>query len=131
MADLGTIQCAGVHPGDITEDIIARVTQKHLPQYAMAQVTLDGLSREHGKGIDMKDLAGIRGNLLDLKIRVKSEAEDTPVPLQQDIRQVDYLQEFGEFIGKKQLSAKQKEFALTRGKEVLQSVMDEHRGTGE
>jgi len=131
MADLGTIQCAGVHPGDITEDIIARVTQKHLPQYAMAQVTLDGLSREHGKGIDMKDLAGIRGNLLDLKIRVKPEAEDTPVPLQQDIRLIDYLQEFGEFIGKKQLSARQEKFALTRGKEVLQSVMDEHRGTAE
>ena len=37
------------------------------------------------------------------------------MPLQQDIRMIDYLQEFGEFIGKKQLSAKQKEFALTRG----------------
>jgi DNA repair exonuclease SbcCD nuclease subunit len=131
MVDCGTIKCAGVHPGDITEEIIARVTAKHLPQYAMAQVTLDGLSRENGKGIDMKDLAGIREQLLDLKIRVKSEEEDRPVPLQQDIRMIDYLQEFGEFIGQKQLSAKQKEFALTRGKEVLQSVMDEHRGTAE
>jgi hypothetical protein len=79
----------------------------------------------------MKDLAGIRENLLDLKIRVKSEAEDRPVPLQQDIRMIDYLQEFGEFIGKQQLSVKQKEFALARGREVLQSVMDEHRGMGE
>ena len=131
MADLGTIKCAGVHPGDITEEIIARVMQKHLPLYAMAQVTLDGLSREHGKGIDTRDLACVRENLLDLKIRVKSEEEDRPVPLQQDIRMIDYLQEFGEFIGKRQLSAKQKEFALTRGREVLQSVMDEHRGTGE
>ena len=131
MADLGTIRCTGVHPGDITEEIIARVTQKNLPKYAMAQVTLDGLSREHGKGIDTRDLAGIREDLLDLKIRVKSEEEDRPVPLQQDIRMIDYLQEFGEFIGKQQLSAKQKEFALTRGKEVLQSVMDEHRGTAE
>jgi DNA repair exonuclease SbcCD nuclease subunit len=131
MADCGTIKCVGVHPGDITEEIISRVTAKHLPLYAMAQVTLDGLSREHGKGIDTKDLAGIREGLLDLKIRVKSEAEDKPVPLQQDIRMIDYLQEFGEFIGQKQLSAKQKEFALTRGREVLQSVMYEHRGTGE
>jgi len=131
MVDLGTIKCVGVHPGDITEEIIARVTQKHLPLYAMAQITLDGLSREHGKGIDTKDLAGIREGLLDLKIRVKSEAEESPVPLQQDIRMIDYLQEFGEFIGKKQLSAKQREFALTRGREVLQSVMDEHRETGE
>ena len=131
MADCGTIRCQGVHPGDITEEIIARVTKKNLPKFAMAQVTLDGMSREHGKGIDTKDLAGIREQLLDLKIRVKSEEEDRPVPLQQDIRMIDYLQEFGEFIGKQQLSAKQKEFALTRGKEVLQSVMDEHRGTAE
>ena len=131
MVDLGTIKCQGVHPGDITEEIITRLTQKHLPQYAMAQVTLDGLSRKHGKGIDMKDLAGVREQLLDLKIRVKSEDEDTPVALQQDIRLINYLQEFEGFIGQKQLPAKQKEFALTKGKEVLQSVMDEHRGTTE
>ena len=131
MADCGTIACHGVHPGDITEEIIARVTKKNLPQFAMAQVTLDGMSREHGKGIDTKDLAGIRENLLDLKIRVKSEAEDTPVPLQQDIRMIDYLQEFEGFVTKQQLSARQKEYALSRGKEVLASVMDEHRGTAE
>ena len=131
MADCGTITCQGVHPGDITEEIISRVKKKNLPQFAMAQVTLDGMSREHGKGIDTKDLAGIREQLLDLKIRVKSEGEDTPVPLQQDLRMIDYLQEFEGFVGKHQLSAKQKEFALLRGKEVLQSVMDEHRGTAE
>ncbi len=131
MFDLGTIACHGVHPGDITEEIIARVTKKGAPQYAMAQVTLDGLSREHGKGIDTKDLAGVREQLLDLKIRVKTEDEDTPVPLQQDIRMIDYLQEFEAFIGKQQLTAKQKEFALARGREVLASVMDEHRGTAE
>lgn len=131
MADLGTIRCQGVHPGDITDEIIARVQKQCLPLYAMAQVTLDGMSREHGKGIDTKDLACVRENLLDLKIRVKSEAEDSPVPLQQDIRMIDYLQEFEGFIGKRQLSAKQKAFALSRGRDVLQSVMDEHRGTAE
>jgi DNA repair exonuclease SbcCD nuclease subunit len=131
MVDLGTITCQGIHPGDITEEIITRVTQKHLPQYAMAQVTLDGLSREHGKGIDTKNLAGVREQLLDLKIRIKSEAEETPVALQQDIRLIDYLQEFEGFIAKQQLSVKQKEFVATRGREILQSVMDEHRGTAE
>ncbi len=131
MADLGTIACAGMHPGDITEEIIARVEQRSLPLYAMAQVTLDGMSREHGKGIDMKHLAGVRENLLDLKIRVKSEAEDTPVPLQQDIRMIDYLQEFDGFITKKNLSEKQRAFVAARGREVLQAAMDEHRGSGE
>jgi len=127
MIDLGTIKCQGVHPRDITEEIIARVEQKGVPKYAMAQVTLDGLSREHGKGIDTKDLAGIREQLLDLKIRMKSEEEDRPVPLQQDIRMIDYLQEFSAFVGKQQISAKQKEFIESCGLEVLKTVMEKHR----
>jgi DNA repair exonuclease SbcCD nuclease subunit len=131
MADCGTIKCAGMHPGDVTAEIIARVEKARLPLYAMAQVTLDGLAREHGKGIDTKELAGIRENLLDLKIRVRTEAEESPVPLQQDIRLIDYLQEFDAFIGKKGLSEKQRRYIAECGTEVLKTVMDEHRETAE
>ena len=131
MIDLGTIKCQGVHPGDITEEIISRIVAKSVPLFSMAQVTLDGLSREHGKGIDLKDLAAVREQLLELKIRTKSEEEEQPVPLQQDIQMIDYLQEFDTFIGKRQLSAKQREFVTRHGREVLQSVMDEHRETAE
>jgi DNA repair exonuclease SbcCD nuclease subunit len=131
MIDLGTIKCEGMHPGDITGEIIARVTKKNLPKFAMAQVTLDGLSREHGKGIDMKALSSVREQLLDLKIRVQAKDAESPVPLQQDIRMIDYLQEFDAFIGKQQLSAKQKEFIGKCGYEVLQAVMDQHRETTE
>jgi DNA repair exonuclease SbcCD nuclease subunit len=127
MADLGTIRCQGMHPRDITDEIIARVGQKNVPEYAMAQVTLDGLSREHGKGIDTKDLAGIREQLLDLKIRIRPVEEDRAVPLQQDIRMIDYLQEFSVFVKKQQLPAKQKEFIGKCGLEVLRTVMEEHR----
>jgi DNA repair exonuclease SbcCD nuclease subunit len=131
MIDLGTIKCYGVHPGDITEEIISRIVARSVPLYSMAQVTLDGLSREHGKGIDLKDLAAVREQLLDLKIRTKSEEEEQPVPLQQDIRMIDYLKEFETFIEKKQMSAKQKAFVASYGRSVLQSVMDEHRETVE
>jgi len=131
MIDLGTIKCQGVHPGDITEEIISRIVAKSAPLYSMAQVTLDGLSREHGKGIDMISLAVVREQLLDLKIRMKTDEEDRPVPLQQDIRIIDYLQEFETFIGKQQISAKQREFVASHGREVLQSVMDVHRETAE
>jgi len=128
MIDLGTIRCEGVHPGDITEEIVSRVTQKNLPKYAMVQVTLDGLSREHGKGIDMKSLAVVREQLLDLKIRVQGKDAESPVPLQQDVRAIDYLQEFSAFAGKQQqLTAKQKEFSGRCGYKVLQMVMDQHR----
>jgi|SRR5208337_3669547 len=131
MADCGTIRCQEMHPGDVTAEIIARVEKACLPRYAMAQVTLDGLAREHGKGIDTKELSGIREKLLDLKIRVRTEAEESPVPLQQDIRLIDYLQEFDAFIGKKGLSEKQRAYIASCGTEVLRTVMDEHRETAE
>ena len=131
MVDLGTILCEGVHPGDITGEIISRVTQQKIPSQAMVQVTLDGLSREHGKGIDMQALSGIRERLLDLKIRVLSREEGQVAPLQQDIHAVDYLQEFSSFVGKQQLSAKQKEYVGRCGLGVLRKVMEEHREAAE
>ena len=131
MADCGTIKCHVMHPGEVTAEIIARVEKARLPRFSMAQVTLDGMAREHGKGIDTKELAGIRENLLDLKIRVKTDAEESPVPLQQDIRLIDYLQEFDSFIGKKGLSEKQRAYIASCGTEVLRTVMDEHRETAE
>jgi exonuclease SbcD len=132
MVDLGTIRCEGVHPGEITEEIISRIVDKSIPRYSMAQVTLDGLSREHGKGIDMKSLAAVREQLLDLKIRVKGKDAESPVPLQQDVRAVDYLQEFSAFAAQQQqLTARQKEFIGKCGYKVLQTVMEQHREGGE
>ncbi|MFA5348413.1 MAG: DNA repair exonuclease [Methanoregula sp.] len=131
MVDLGSIPCEGMHPKDITGEIVARITRMQVPAQAMVQVTLDGMSREHGKGIDMKDLSCVREQLLDLKIRVKGKDEELPVPLQQDIRTVDYLQEFSSFIGKQQLTARQKAFVAEHGLDVLRTVMEQHREGGE
>jgi DNA repair exonuclease SbcCD nuclease subunit len=127
MIDLGKIACEGLHPSDITGEIIARVGQKAMPKYAMAQVTLDGLVREPGKGIDTKDLAGVREQLLDLKIRVIGRDDDRPVPLQQDVRGIDYVTEFTAFLDKQQFTPKQKEYLASCGLEVLKTVMAEHR----
>ncbi len=127
MIDLGTISCEGVHPSHITGEIISRVTERSVPLHAMAQVTLDGLSREHGRGLDMRELACVREGLLDLKIRVLSGEQGQTVPLQQDVRAIDYLQEFSSFMNAQQLSPKQKESAGRMGIEVLRTVMDMHR----
>jgi len=131
MYDCGTIACAGRHVHEITDEIIGRVESKRPEKFSLVQVTLDGISREHGKGIDMRALAGIRENLLDLKIRVKSEAEDTPVPLQQDVRAIDYLAEFGAFLDKQNLSPRQKAYVAAAGRETLAAAMEQHREEGE
>lgn len=127
MIDLGTISCEGMHPHEITGEIKARVTRERVPLHAMAQVTLEGISREHGKGPDMRDLACVREGLLDLKVRVRPAEQGQAVPLQQDIRAIDYLQEFSSFIGKQQLTPGQKEWAGRCGLEVLRTVMEKHR----
>jgi DNA repair protein SbcD/Mre11 len=132
MVDLGTISCEGVHPGDITDEIISRVARQNVPLQAMAQVTLDGISREHGKGIDKRDLACVYEQLLDLKIRpLPKEQGGEAVPLQQDVRAIDYLKEFSSFLGKQQLSVKQREYVASCGLEILRTVMDRHREEAE
>jgi len=131
MIDLGTISCEGMHPSDITGEIISRVTDQKVPLHAMAQVTLEGLSREHGSGPDIRELACVREGLLDLKIRPLMGEQGQAVPLQQDIRAIDYLQEFSSFIGKQQLSPRQKECVGRCGLDVLRTVMDEHREAAE
>jgi DNA repair exonuclease SbcCD nuclease subunit len=131
MIDLGKISCEGMQPSDITGEIISRVTERKVPLHAMAQVTLEGLSREHGKGPDMRELVCIRESLLNLKVRVLAGEQGQAVPLQQDVRAIDYLQEFSSFLGKQQLSPRQKEYAGRCGLEVLRTVMDEHREAAE
>ncbi|MCE5298712.1 MAG: metallophosphoesterase [Methanoregulaceae archaeon] len=131
MIDLGTISCEGLHPSDITGEIISRVTDLKVPLHAMAQVTLEGLSREHGRGPDMRELACVREGVLNLKIRALAGEQGQAVPIQQDVRAIDYLQEFSSFIGKQQLSPRQKEYVGQCGLDVLRTVMEEHREAAE
>ena len=127
MIDLGTVSCEGLHPSGITVEIISRVEQNNVPPLAMAQVTLDGISREHGRGPDPHELAAVRENLLDLRIRSRTHDEGVPAPLQQDVRAIDYLQEFSSFLGNQQLSPGRKEYVGRCGLKVLQTVMEHHR----
>ena len=132
MIDLGTIPCEEAHPKDVSSEIISRIDGKDVPPLAMAQVTLDGLTREHGKGPDMRDLSSVRERLLDLKIRVITRDRDgAAVPLQQDVRAVDYQKEFVTFLESQNLDARQKAYVERCGLSVLKTVMEKHREDAE
>ena len=131
MVDLGTIACEGIHPGEITAEILHRVQSRAVPDGAMAQVTLEGISREHNKGIDTRELSGVLEKLLDLRIRSSKPEAGAISPLQQDMRAVDYLGEFSSFIEKQQITARQKEFVTRYGLEMLRTVMEDHKGEAE
>jgi DNA repair exonuclease SbcCD nuclease subunit len=128
MINLGTIRCEGVHTSDITCEIIARIADRCIPPLAMVQVTLDGMSREHGNGIDLKELAGVKEKLLDLKIRSATKDPGEITPLQQDVKAIDYLQEFSSFVGKQQMNSHQKEYVARWGLDLLRTVMEDHKG---
>ena len=127
MYDCGSISGANRHSKEITEEIISRIEKKCPEKYSLVQVTVNNISREQWKGIDLRELSSIREHLLDLRIRVISAGEDTVQPFQQDIKGIDYLTEFGNFLEKQNLSAKQKDFVSRTGKEVLTDVMEKHR----
>ena len=131
MYDCGTVTCTGRHTSEITDEIIERVEKKRPEKYSLAQVTLDGISREHGKGIDMRALAPVREQLLDLRLRVVAAGEEKAAPLQQDVRAIDYLTEFGAFLEKQTLSPQQKAFVAATGKEALAAAMEQHREDAE
>ncbi len=132
MIDLGTIACEEAYPKDVSSEIISRIGGKNVPPLAMAQVTLDGLTREHGKGPDMRDLSSVRERLLDLKIRVITRDRDgAAVPLQQDVRAVDYQKEFVTFLESRNLDARQKSYVERCGLSVLKTVMEKHREDAE
>ncbi|OPY47538.1 MAG: DNA double-strand break repair protein Mre11 [Methanoregulaceae archaeon PtaU1.Bin222] len=131
MVDLGTITSGEIPAKDIPGEIESRVKARNVPHFSMAQVTLDGLSRDHAKGPDMKELSTVREWLLDLKIRLRSTEESNAAPLQQDIRAIDYLGEFSSFLNVQALGPGEKEYVASCGQRVLRAVMDRHRENAE
>ena len=79
----------------------------------------------------MKELAGVKEKLLDLKIRSSSKDQGEISPLQQDVKAIDYLQEFSSFIGKQQMSPRQREYVAQCGLDLLRTVMEDHKGDSE
>lgn len=131
MVDLGTIMSGEIPAKDIPGEIESRFAASSVPRLSMAQVTLDGLSRDHAKGPDMKELSTVREWLLDLKIRLRSSEESSAVPLQQDLRAIDYLGEFSSFLDAQALGQGQKKYVASCGQRVLRAVMDSHRENAE
>lgn len=131
MVNLGTVSCESLRPKEIADEITSRVMDGEVPAFSMAQVTLEGISREQGNGLDMRELIVAREKLLDLRIRIRSQDASQAVPLPQDVRAIDYLQEYSVFLEKQNLSSVQKEYVSRCGLEILGMAMEQHREESE
>jgi DNA repair exonuclease SbcCD nuclease subunit len=122
MQDLGVLNCEGCSTTKIVEDIIATSV---FYEHSMYQITLD-FENDPIKTIPSDALKDIRDNILDLKIKVRSNELQRTEIKQQDLHAINYITEFEKFLQQRQLTEQQKVSVLSRGTDTLKTVMANH-----
>ena len=125
MKDLGTIRCAEMAMEDIIDSIEDRVGLLDGVGDQMLQVTLD-FDGNPVKPIPADALKDIRENILDLKIRIKSKETERAEIQQQDLKAINYIEEFTTFLQQRPMSETQRATVQARGTDTLKAVMAEH-----
>ncbi|MDP3563099.1 MAG: metallophosphoesterase [Methanoregula sp.] len=122
MMDLGTIHSAELSAEQLA-DIINRKAEG-LPENTMARVTLDFMDFPV-RIVPEESLTDVRDRLLDLNIRVKSQETERAEIQQQDLKGINYVDEFSAFLQQRTLTDKQRADVLARGIETLKTVVAE------
>lgn len=125
MADLGTIDAREVPPRDVPGLIRQRLEVNRVGPLSMAGVTLCFSDREHQRQLDEKELAGVRRELLDLKIRISVPGEYRKGGETRDIRSIDYLGEFSRFVAGKNLAQGERDFIAEYGSRAISLALEE------
>nr|WP_321349731.1 metallophosphoesterase [uncultured Methanoregula sp.] len=126
MVDLGTIFSAELS-GEQLADIIIRKAEG-LPENSMARITLDFMDFPV-RVVPDDALEEVRSRLLDLNIRVKSKDTERQVIQQQDLRAINYVEEFSTFLQQRTLTDPQRAAVLARGTETLKTVVTEREAS--
>ncbi|MDD1679073.1 MAG: exonuclease SbcCD subunit D [Methanomicrobiales archaeon] len=123
MMDAGTIDCQIKTPREIMLDMKEVLSAQVYPEKAMVQLTLENISREKSRGIDYRTiLAGTGESLLHLHLRKKLLEDESPLPDQQGLDEIDYVKEFRGFVTRKGFSPRETAFVASTGEQILQEV---------
>jgi DNA repair exonuclease SbcCD nuclease subunit len=124
MVDLGEVECGGLSPRETGETIAALVAGIRCGEDPpMAMVTLAGVDRKVILAMDQGILREARERLLDLRIQVKATGEGTPLTERHDLRGVNYVDLFGEYLQGQQLPERQHRYVREKGSAVIRQVM--------
>jgi len=124
MVDLGEVECGDLSPRQAGEEIAGRVQGIAAGgEPPMAMVTLSGADRKMLQAMDPSVLQDVREQLLDLRIQVKAPGEGTPLTGRHDLRGVNYVDLFGEYLGDQHLPERQHRYVLEKGSAVIRQVM--------
>jgi len=132
MVDGGTVDCTRCTPAGVVDEVAGLVEQLSGEERSgMCQVTLTGLTRETARHLNRRDLATIKGGLLDLRIRIIRDEQDTPVFDADSVERIDYVAEFRAYVDRLNLTSKQQEFVRERGAVILRRVLEKRREAGD
>ncbi len=125
MKDLGTIMCGGEPVEYFVDSLTDLIDLPHIDANTMFQVTVD-FENDPIKSIPSDALKDIRDNILDLKIKVRSNELQRTEIKQQDLHAINYITEFEKFLQQRQLTEQQRVSVLSRGTDTLKTVMANH-----
>ncbi|MGC9435170.1 MAG: metallophosphoesterase family protein [Methanomicrobiales archaeon] len=124
MVDAGTIDCANLTPAGVIGEVgglVERLAGEE--RTGMCRVTLTGLTRETARHLNRRELAAVKGDLLDLRIRIIRDEQDTPVLDAESVERIDYVDEFSSYVERLNLPPRQQQFVRERGAEILRRVL--------
>jgi DNA repair exonuclease SbcCD nuclease subunit len=126
MKDIGIIRCSDLSMEDIIDSIENEVGLIDGVGDQMFQITLD-FDGNPVKAIPADALTDIRDSILDLKIRVRSKETERQQIQQQDLRTVNYVDEWDRFMGPSYpMNETMRAIVQQRGSETLKTVMQQH-----
>jgi DNA repair protein SbcD/Mre11 len=124
MLDLGEVECGDLTPRQLGEAIAGRVEGiESGEEPPMAMVILTGADRKTFQAMDPGILQEARERLLDLRIQVKAAGEGTPLTERHDLRGVNYVDLFGEYLEGQHLPERQHRYVREKGSAVIRQVM--------
>jgi DNA repair exonuclease SbcCD nuclease subunit len=130
MKDLGTINCADLATSDIVDEVQDAVGLLDGVGDQMLQITLD-FGSNPVRAVPVEALADIREQVLDLKIRIRSQETERQETSPQDIHAINYVEEFERFTAGRQLNDEQREATIRLGQEALRTAIAQHSEVGE
>jgi exonuclease SbcD len=131
MIDLGELACADLSSREVGEQIAERAIQAaaRAQEPPLALITLTGADRRGFQ--DLPLLQDARSQLLDLKIVVRSDIAGTPLTDRQDLKGVNYVDLFGEYLAGRGLDDRKRRFVSEKGSEIIRRVMAGETGEGD
>jgi len=133
MIDLGELDCADLSPRVVGEQMAERVMHAAAgsPQPPLARITLRNADQWVFQSMDPAILTEARSQLLNLKIVVRSDTAGTPLTDRQDLKGVNYIDLFGEYLAGRGLDDQKRRFVSERGSEIIRRVMAGEAGEGD